>query len=64
MSLSPNDTIPGVVYVLNLKHLAEYDAEDVYFSLVNKGNSRFGHQEFEYVCRRANNKAFLFQKSQ
>ena len=40
----------GVVYVTRIRESKDYGANDCFFALATKGNSKVGHGEFEYLC--------------
>ena len=58
-ALSPDTVIHGKAYVFWVKETVGYTDPDTMYGVVIKGNSKFGHQDFSYVCQRLNKKVFF-----
>ena len=53
--------VKGVVYITRIKESKDYGAEECFFTLAMKGDSKVGHGEFEYICE-TNGKALFTKK--
>ena len=53
--------IKGVVYITRIKDSKDYGAEECFFTIAMKGNSKVGHGEFEFICE-SNGKALFTKK--
>ena len=51
----------SVVYVTRIRESKDYGADDCFFALATKGNSKVGHGEFDYLCE-VNNKGLHTKK--
>ena len=61
--LMPGSLVPGVVYVMWVKPVGgNWKSEDIIYAIVHKANSRFGHQDFKYVCETVNGNFFVTNK--
>ena len=61
-ALAPDTVIEGTAYVVWIKETAGYADPDTIYGVVIKGNSRFGHSDFSYVCQTLNKKVFFCKK--
>ena len=61
--MDPNAIIPGIAYVIWVKEEDGYEANDGIYAIGFKGNSKFGHQDFQFVCKTSgNDKVFISKK--
>ena len=58
-TLNPETVIQGKAYLMWIKDSKEYSDPDYYYGVAFKGNSRFGHSDFSYVCMKRNKKVFF-----
>ena len=58
----PSTVIQGNSYIMWVKDVDDLAAPDVIYAVVHKGNSRFGYQDFEFVCKTSNQKFFICNK--
>ena len=61
-ALAPDAVIHGKAYVIWVKETSGYTDPDTMYGVVIKGNSKFGHQDFSYVCQTLNRKVFYSKK--
>ena len=57
--MDPNAIIPGIAYVIWVKEEDGYEANDGIYGIAFKGNSKFGHQDFQFVCKTSDNNKVL-----
>ena len=60
--LAPDTVIEGRSYILCIKDGDVKTGPDSVYAIVNRGNSRFGYQDFEFVCKTSNKKLFFTNK--
>ena len=60
--LAPDTVIEGRSYILWIKDGDVETGPDSVYAVVNRGNSRFGYQDFEFVCKTSNKKLFFTNK--
>ena len=58
-TLNPEAVIQGKAYLIWIKDSTEYADPDYFYGVAFKGNSRFGHSDFSYVCKNRNKKVFF-----
>ena len=46
----PTSVIHGMAYVIWVKHESDFKSPVVIYGIAIKGSSKFGHQDFKYVC--------------
>ena len=60
--LPASTTIQGIAYIMWVKETDDASSPDAIYAVVHKGNSKFGYQDFEYVCKVSNKKYFICNK--
>ena len=60
--IQPSTVIQGISYIMWVKEVDDPASPDAFYAVVHKGNSRFGYQDFDFVCKTANQKFFFCNK--
>ena len=59
--MDPTSVIHGIAYVIWVKLENDFKSPVVMYGIARKGSSKFGHQDFKYVCE-VNGFGFISRK--
>ena len=61
-NIQPSTVIKGLSYIMWVKEVDDPASPHFIYAVAHKGNSRFGYQDFDFVCKTANKKFFICNK--
>ena len=61
-NIQPSTVIQGLSYIMWVKEVDDPASPHFIYAVAHKGNSRFGYQDFDFVCKTANKKFFICNK--
>ena len=61
-NIQPSTVIKGLSYIMWVKEVDYPASPHFIYAVAHKGNSRFGYQDFDFVCNTANKRFFICNK--
>ena len=61
-NIQPSTVIKGLSYIMWVKEVDDPASPHFIYAVAHKGNSRFGYQDFDFVCNTANKRFFICNK--